>query len=266
MSGPKIGKKLSKRGKGNVYHDPNMSSLNSQIGPAPRRTSKYEVIERSMPGFARPRYRCPLRYYDELSLSTGAGSAGTYVYSANGLYDVDITSTGHQPMRFDEMMIAFEHYCVVGARMHISIRNASTTNTIGFSISANAGPTPTTNIIQLVENGLMVRDRLAVSPASESVRALEFPIDIAKFGTVPSLLSNPDYAGSVASNPAEQSYFHISVWCPDGVSTVSGLTVEVTIDYDAVFFEPRKSSVSLRAAVSKLILQEEKLKRGERKD
>lgn len=255
---------VSKRGKARRRNPlVSKSSLSSQIGPEPRRIHGNEVVQRSVPGFSVPRYHCKLTYYDQLSLSTGAGSAGNYVYSANGLYDPDITSTGHQPMPFDQLMLSFEHYCVMGAKMHVSFKNASTTNTIGIAIAARASATPTTVVINLVENGCLVRDRLAVSPASDSVLALELPISIAKFGSVPSLLSNPDYNGSVAANPVEQSYFHLSTWCPDGVSVVSGITAEVYIEYDAWFFEPRVNSASLVAAFSKLIVQDEKLKRSE---
>ena len=239
------------------------SSLDSQIGPKPTKLHANEVVERGIPGFVQPRYRGWLNYYDQITLSTGAGSAGTYVYSANGLYDPDITSTGHQPMPFDQLMLSFEHYCVVAARMRVNFKNASTTNTIGISISANSGPAATSTVINLIENGVMVRDRLPVSPASDTLKTLELPINISSFGSVPMLLDNPDYQGSAAANPVEQAYFHISAWCPDGVSVVSGIVCEVFIEYDAIFSEPRKNSPSLAAAVSKLILQEERLKRGE---
>lgn len=208
------------------------------------------------------RYRCKLNYYDVVTLSTGAGSAGTYVYSANGLYDPDITSTGHQPMPFDQMMLSFEHYCVMNARMTVNFKNASTSNTVGVGISLNAGTTPVTAYGTLIENGEMVRDRLAVSPCDDTLKTLVMPISISRFGAVPSLLSNPDYAGSIASNPVEQSYFHLSAWCPDGVSSVSGIVCEVYITYDAWFFEPRKNSLSVEQALKKLLISEEKCKMG----
>lgn len=220
------------------------------------------MVERGIPGFSSLRYRCKLNYYDVVTLSTGAGSAGTYVYSANGLYDPDITSTGHQPMPFDQMMLSFEHYCVMNARMTVNFKNASTSNTVGVGISLNAGTTPVTAYGTLIENGEMVRDRLAVSPCDDTLKTLVMPISISRFGAVPSLLSNPDYAGSIASNPVEQSYFHLSAWCPDGVSSVSGIVCEVYITYDAWFFEPRKNSLSVEQALKKLLISEEKCKMG----
>lgn len=228
------------------------------LGPRPAKLQRNEVVERGIPGFKALRYRAKLSYYDQLSLTTGAGVAGTYVYSANGLYDPDITSTGHQPMPFDQLMLSFEHYCVVGAKMTCNFKNASTTNTIGIGISLNAGPSAITSVQQIVENGVMVRDRLPVAPSSETLKTLSIPTSIAKFGSVRDLLDNPDYNGSVAANPVEQSYFHISVWCPDSLSLVSGITVEVYIEYDAWFFEPRKNSVSVNQVIHKLLIEEQK--------
>lgn len=220
-------------------------------------------MERGIPGFKALRYRCKLNYYDNPTISTGGGGAGTYVYSANGMYDPDITSTGHQPMPFDQMMLSFDHYCVVGAKITVNFRNTSTTSSVGVGISLNANNTPTANYQQLIENGVMVRDRLALAPSDDSVKTLEMPINVSRFGGVPQLLDNPDYWGSIASNPAEQSFFHISVWNPDGVTVVPNIIMEVFITYDAWFLEPRKNSLSLNSALRALILSEEKKSKPE---
>ena len=226
-------------------------------GPRPTKLYPSEVVERGIPGFRALKYRAKLNYYDVITLTSGAGVAGTYVYSANGMYDPDITSTGHQPMPFDQLMLSFEHYVVVNAKMTISFKSLSTTSTTGIGISLNAGTAATTVYTQLIENGVMVRDRLAQAPYDDSLKVLSMPISISKFGSVRNLLDNPDYSGTIAANPAEQSYFHISIWNPEGVATTS-VTAEVFITYDAWFIEPRKNSVSLNAAIRRLILAEEK--------
>lgn len=230
----------------------------SSQGPIPQKLQRNEVIERGIPGFRALRYRAKLNYYAPVSLSTGAGSAGTYIYSANGLFNPDITGTGHQPMPFDQIMLSFEHYCVVAARMTVNFRNSSTVNTVCVGLSLNAGPTAVSTVINLIENGVMVRDRLTVSPSSDMAKTISIPISIGKFGAVPSLLSNPDFSGNIANNPVEQSYFHLSVWCPDSGSAVSGIIAEVFIEYDSWFMEPRKNSPSVNSALKALILSEEK--------
>jgi len=217
------------------------------------------VIERGLPGFRALDYRCKLTYYDVATISTGAGSAGTRVYSTNGLYDPDITGAGHQPMPFDQLMLSFEHYVVLGATCTVSFKNTSTTNTQSVALSLNASSTPVTAYGSLCENGVIVRDRLGMYPYGSSVRTLKLPCDVGKFGAVRQLLDNPSYEGSVAANPVEQSYFHISAWNPDTVSSTDCI-VEIYIVYDAIFREPRKNSPSLEAALKKLILAEEKSK------
>jgi len=226
------------------------------LGPNPPRVRGNEVIQRGIPGFSALRYKAKLSYFDTVaSLSTGAGTAGTYVISANGLYDPDITSTGHQPMSFDQLMLSFEHYVVTRAQITVNFRNQNSTYNLGCAISLNAGPTPTTNYIQLVENGNLVRTRLQPLNATNSMEALVMPIDVAKFGAVDDLLDNPDYSGTIAANPTEQSYFHISVWNSFD-TTVVACYLEFYVEFEAWFIEPRKNSVSLNQQIARLIKTE----------
>ena len=229
-------------------------------GPNPPRLQPTEVIERGIPGFRALNYRTKLTYYDVATISTGAGSAGTRVYSTNGLYDPDITGAGHQPMPFDQLMLSFEHYVVLRAKMTVNFKATSTTNTTSVALSLNSGTTAITAYGQLAENGVLVRDRLGMYPYNGSIKSLVLPCDVAKFGDVRTLRDNPSYEGSVAANPSEQSYFHISAWNPDTVSSID-VICEIFIEYDAIFREPRKNSPSLELALKKLILAEEKVGR-----
>lgn len=214
-------------------------------------------IERGIPGFAMPRYRASLNYFDYFSLQTGVIAAGTYVYSANGCYDPDITSTGHQPMGFDQIMLSFEHYCVIGAKMVANFRSTSGTNSLSVAVSLNAGSTPTSNFVTLMENGLLTHGRLGLQNSTQDFQTLTMPIAISQFCSVPDLLGNPDFKGTIAANPVEQAYFHISTWNPSDSSQHS-VQVEVFIEYDVVFFEPRKNSQSLNKQFKRLIMAESK--------
>jgi len=233
------------------------SGRSKSNGPSPQKLQRNEVIERGIPGFRAMSYRTKLTYYDVATISTGAGSAGTRVYSTNGLYDPDITGAGHQPMPFDQLMLSFEHYVTTSAKMVVTFKNTSTTNTMSCAISLSASATPVSAYGSLVENGILVRDRLGMYPYSDSVKTLSMPCSVGQFGDVRQLLDNPSYEGSVAANPVEQSYFHISCWNPDTVSSTDCIC-EIYIVYQAVFREPRKNSPSLETALKKLIIAEEK--------
>ena len=263
-TGKRVGKKTNSRRNGGARRRNNNNSTEyprAKNGPAPQRLQRNEVIERGIPGFRALSYRTKLTYYDVATISTGAGSAGTRVYSTNGLYDPDITGAGHQPMPFDQLMLSFEHYVTTSAKMFVNFKNTSTTNTQSIAISVNASSTPITAYGSLAENGILVRDRLGMYPYSDAVKTLSMPVDVGKFGDVRNLLDNPSYEGSVAANPTEQSYFHISVWNPDSVSSTDCIC-EIYIVYQAIFREPRKNSPSLEAALKRLILEEEDRKCG----
>ena len=54
-----------------------------------------------------------LRYVEYFTLNpAAAGLPATHVFSANGLYDPNITGVGHQPRGFDQLMALYDHYYV----------------------------------------------------------------------------------------------------------------------------------------------------------
>lgn len=225
------------------------------MGGVPRVDTR-EVIERTMPLFP-ARFRTHLRYCDSIALSTGVSVAGNYVYSANGMFDPDITSTGHQPMGFDQMMLSYEHYCVTHSTMTLNIRHTATTQSGDCGILLTSGATASTDYQRNLEAGFLTRLRLNATPYEGSLGNLVNKMDVAKFGTVPKLLDNPDYKGTIAANPVEQSYFHISVWNSDNAN-VGTFAIDVMIDYVAWFFEPRDLTQSFASQLKKLVLSEMK--------
>lgn len=214
-------------------------------GPRAPRLQRNEVILRGTPGFKALEYRTKLYYYDYAqTISSGVSTAGTRVYSTNGLYDPDITGTGHQPMRFDEMMLAYEHFVCHGAVIKVTFKNTSTTVAMVGVLSLNASATALTDIQRLIESGVNARVRCGMYPYEGAVQLLALPCDVGRFGAVRNLLDNPSYEGSSSANPVEQSYFHISWYNPETVSSVDTI-IDVEIVYDVTFREPRKQPLSL---------------------
>jgi hypothetical protein len=173
------------------------------------------------------------------------------------MFDPDITGTGHQPMGFDQMMLSYEHYCVTRAVMTLNVRHTATTQSGNCGILLTAGAIAVTDFQRNLEAGYMVRVRYNATPYEGSMGILENVMDIAKFGTVRQLLDNPDYKGTIAANPVEQSYFHISVWNSDNAN-VGTFAIDVMIDYESWFFEPRDLTQSFGSHIKNLILTEMK--------
>lgn len=190
------------------------------------------------------RFRGLLRYTDNFQLTSTSGAVASYVFSCNGLFDPNITGTGHQPAGFDQMMLSYEHYCVQSARLTVTALNTSGNIYPTVALSVRASPTPITAIQQIIEDGLVSLDRLNGANVYGSIRELKTSCNIAKFGGLVQVLDNTDYRGNVAANPVEQSYFHIQLF--DSFATTSVVSFEVVIEYESWFTEPRTLSQSLR--------------------
>jgi hypothetical protein len=191
-----------------------------------------------------PQYRGLLRYSTNFTLSSTSGAVATYVFSANGLYDPDITGTGHQPAGFDQIMLSYEHYVVTGARITCIFHDVTTAvHCSTVAISATAGSTPITIGDQIIEDGTNVIDTVTGTSEKFNLKVLELNHDVRRFGGVDDLLDNNLYRGDVSSNPTEQQYFHVQCFSPELATHAVG--VQVIIEYEAVFKEPRRLTESL---------------------
>jgi hypothetical protein len=196
-----------------------------------------------------------LRYSTNITLSSTVGAVASHVFSANGLFDPDITSTGHQPMGFDQLMLSYEHYTVTGAHMLCSFKNTTTSNP-NVSISVQPSPTPITAIDQIIEWGLIERDFLEFKGVSGSIKALDSRCSIRKVMGVRDIIDVTDLQGSSAANPVEQTYFVVQMWDTSGIN--GSCFVDVIIEYTAIFTEPRVLTASLTRTLGALLLGEEK--------
>jgi len=192
------------------------------------------------------KHRAKLLYSDNRVVTpTGANSAA-YVYIANGLYDPDITGGGHQPMGFDQLMALYEHYTVLQAKITVSFVNESTTETGYVGIGLFPDNTVETIPSKLIENGLLNHSYIAERNGnSKSQVSLTIPVNIARINGRPAsaIVGDEIYRGDITKNPTEATYFHVFAY---NLATLSNMAVRVNvlIEYDAVFTEPRKLTQS----------------------
>ena len=73
--------------------------------------------------------KAKFNYFNGFNLDVGAvGIPASYVFSANGLYDPNITGIGHQPRGFDQLMALYDHYVVIGVRAILTVHGSDTGN------------------------------------------------------------------------------------------------------------------------------------------
>lgn len=186
------------------------------------------------------------------TLAGVSGVTATHVYSANGIYDPDITLTGHQIMGFDQLMAAYEHYSVIRAKITVGfVNNSSYAVRAGIYLSPDG--TPVTDPSELMENGLVkhvildAKGGASTDPGvSGRVKTVTIDCDVRKyFGKERySQLLEASFRGDVAANPIEQVYFNVFAFSSHTGTTNSQVLFDATISYDVIYSEPRKLSIS----------------------
>jgi hypothetical protein len=202
------------------------------------RRSNLQLIAKGMPVFplrSKPTY---LVYSENFSLNTGAAATGSYLFAANGLYDPNITGTGHQPSGFDQMMLFYFHYTVLRSRMTAYVRNTSSTYNAFAGISYSGTNAGVTNEDTNIEKGLIDFKALSTFPNAGYHIKLERAAEIKAGIGADNLLDFIDSRGDVSNNPVELEYFVVNAWNPDTADVVA-LRVTVVIEFEVVFTEPR---------------------------
>lgn len=207
-----------------------------------------QMVNRSMPLFPlRTRRSLPYFTYG-IALTSGAGSAGGYVFSANGLFDPDVTGTGTQPMGFDEMMHFYNHYTVVRARIQVEYNNQSAAY-VTAALAVSGAATVVTSVETIMETGKVTTYSMNNATGANSQTTLRAGVNCAKFQGIQgnlAVMSDPMMRGDASTNPLEQIYFILYIWAANGLTVVNTYAAAL-IEYDVIFHEPRSGSLSSSA-------------------
>lgn len=189
--------------------------------------------------------RTTLRYYDfshALNPSAG-GAAATYVFSANGLFDPDITGVGHQPVGFDQLMAFYDHYTVVGAKITVDFQNNDTTNESIVGVSLRDDSTTTISPYEIVESGAIDTRWLTPLGKDGCKARITMASTTANYLGRKDVMSDPELKGSAAANPGEQYFFHLTAY-PNSANDADIVGFHAIIDYDVIFHERKRVGIS----------------------
>lgn len=211
-----------------------------------------------VPTFKNPSYRAKLRYgAASINFTATTASVGRYVYSANGLFDPSVTGGALAPAGFAQLMLSYEHYVVLRAKATIIFTNNGTTQCmVGLALNADStGSSDPSNMLEYPMENLVVLDP---STQHGATRTLTLGVDCSKFfGT--DVKDASITRGDVISNPTEQVYFHALCYAVKGGT--ADVFMNVIIDYEALFTEPRELSASLTGNLLNLVKSEERRKK-----
>lgn len=172
--------------------------------------------------------------YTEAANLTLTGGFKYVQYSANGMYNPNITGSGHQPMYFDQLMAIYDHYTVLRSRFKI------TPGVSGDQPYANTGVvyidddvSVVSNLSQAIEMKTASKPRMWIPLAGSPPTIYKSWDAVSTFGPNPQ--AQDSLQGTASANPSEQSYF--TYVHQDAGSQNLSFQCIVQIEYDVVWDE-----------------------------
>lgn len=173
-----------------------------------------------------------LKYYELIETTTSALGFVAHAFSANGMYDPNITGVGHQPMYFDSLTPIYNHYHVLRSKIKVTPdRTASADNGVQYCIVGDDDAAPNANVMYILaeRTGSIV---WTADPSQGLMPSRTKYYDAKQiFGG--NIVDNDTLKGSDTSNPTEGHFFIVGIEGP--ASTAMRFLVE--IEYTVVWSE-----------------------------
>jgi hypothetical protein len=170
------------------------------------------------------RTRVRLRYTTPFSFS---GTFLTQVMAMNGLYDPDISGTGHQPRGFDQWMAFYQRYQVTDSMIKVDLANGSDTPLI-VCIVPSLEVFGSALIFSATEQPYAVYKQMAGQQGGESQLTVQSVQNLRKFEG--RATTSQAFIGSTTANPANLRRWNVVIGSPDGVD-IGNCTGLITVDY-----------------------------------
>lgn len=166
-------------------------------------------------------------------------------FSANGMYDPDVTGVGHQPRGFDQFVgVLYDHYTVIASSIQVTFSNSDTTNPQVCGIMVSDQSTSPTTLNNALESPDCIYTVVGARDSGSSVQTLRRSINPNKWLGFSHPMSQPQARGSAGGNPAEDIFFQVFVGAMDEGTDSGDVVCQIVINYTAILSEPRNPAQS----------------------
>jgi len=180
-----------------------------------------------------------LKYCDTFTINPGVGSVGTYVFSANGLYDPNISGLGHQPYGFDQLAALYNHYMVVGSKITVTPTFSDNNVIVGIKLSDQTTLNTSAPMELMEQPGF--RKKIYLQQASVVRAGVSCNFSLRKFfGIRGPILPNSAYSAYQTANPSEQAYYIVCLAPVVAAGDIVNTSFTVTIQYTAKWTGPKE--------------------------
>lgn len=185
-----------------------------------------------------------LNYFDQILMDPGSLGAAGYAFRANCCFDPDYSSTGHQPMGFDQWGAFYQKFVVLGAKITVNPLSSDATSDGSSAIITCAlqrTPIQDININQQIEQK---HSRYSTVQLGFRSRPIVVHYSAKKFEGVKDVSDNDDLFGTLSASPNKQSYFVISGYASQPSSDTKPIRLQVKINYIVMFKDPQRLPIS----------------------
>jgi len=165
------------------------------------------------------------KYFETINITCTTGALTGIQISCNGMFDPNITGTGHQPMFFDNCGAIYDHYTVVKSKAKFTVcPNSTVTYPCRVALYADDDTSGPATFNAAVENANGLFKVFNPNPSDPVILFKEWSAR-STFGGDP--LSNDNLQGTTSANPTEQTVYTLQCDVPSLVTTVFSISVEV---------------------------------------
>jgi len=183
-----------------------------------------------------------MRYTEPFSINPPVGTSGYYVFSANGLYDPNITGTGHQPMGFDQLMTFYNHYEVIGAKIKFSVVPGAEVTGFNFGIKLDDSSQPAATGIDTICEHAMTNWR--THPGTGLSNGFDVYSSYSAKRFFGDRAGDRETWGDSAANPADQAYFICFIAGLTTLQDIGSIPCFAAIEFVVKFHEAKDLTFS----------------------
>lgn len=197
-----------------------------------QRLAMYPSLASNRLGGAFPsQKKCRMVYTDLVYISTTAGF-GKFTFSANGIYDPNLTGVGGQPMYFDQLAALYNHYCVTSSFLEYQVMATNVNR--DFITTIYIDDDATTDNSAIIAGQRPGAKTVSINPSVTVPPVVSLGWNAARnFG--PGVLNNSLFRGDSVSNPSEQQYYCILL--NDTALNSESVPVRIKMTFDVTWTE-----------------------------
>ncbi len=193
------------------------------------------------------------KYCDSIVIDPAAGGTAVYVFRANDIDHPDFTAAGHKPYGFDQMMIGYDHFTVIGSKIRVRQVPVAAVNAIpgvvSIALTDNGTKFAALSIGAILESNLTRNWTItgfmnASGPGRPSAVTQKFSAK--KFFGVKNVVGQSQYRGADGVSPAEGAFYEVVMTSPNLANNPDPARFIVEIEYAVVLTEPKLLAESLQ--------------------